>query len=169
MAAFPASPLGAENILRDVHDPVNQALRTTATATLVIPPTFDVDITHTEDSVRLGDGTNFISSTTVGSKTALDVNPLNVASNLSVHNLPLPSSSNVYTFSIPVGTKRISLKSRNTAKIKINFNTTITSSMFITVPAGTVFYQENLLTASIITLYAQSSINNDSLEILLGS
>ncbi|MDW8348101.1 MAG: hypothetical protein RML94_14155 [Bacteroidia bacterium] len=74
---YPASQLGLENILRDVHDPVNQTLRTTATATLVVPPAFDVDMSHLEDSVRLGDGNNFITSTTHGGKVAIDIMPIN--------------------------------------------------------------------------------------------
>lgn len=75
--SHPTSKLGAENILRDVHDPVAQALRTTATATLIVPPLFDVDITHMEDSVRLGDGTNYITSTISGGKVSLDIMPVN--------------------------------------------------------------------------------------------
>lgn len=167
---FSASPLNGDNILRDVHDVANQALRTTAVASIIIPPNITVAISHTEDSVRLGDGTSFISSTGLIGKTALDVAPLNsVINNLSVSILSMPSSSSIYTFTIPGGTKRINLKSRLTSKLKINFNTTITSTDYITIPAGGIFYLENLITSSNITLYAQSAANNDYLEILLGS
>ena len=37
----------------------------------------DVDLDHTEDSVRLGDGTNFLTSTTNGGDIGLDVNLIN--------------------------------------------------------------------------------------------
>lgn len=37
----------------------------------------DVILSHTNDSVRLGDGTNLFTSTTIGPKTALDVNVIN--------------------------------------------------------------------------------------------
>lgn len=164
--AFPKSNLGSENILRDVHDPALQALRTTTTATIIAPPNFDVDITHTEDSVRLGDGVNFITSTTVGTQTALDVNPLSTGTTLNVFNLSMPLNTVTYTFNIPIGTKRINLKSRLGGKLKINFNLPL-SSGFITVYPGSLFFQDNLLTDNSIILYAQSTLNGDTLEILL--
>lgn len=37
----------------------------------------DVDLDHSEDSVRLGDGTNLFTGTTVGSDVGLDVNVIN--------------------------------------------------------------------------------------------
>lgn len=73
--AFKTSDLSQENILRDIHDPVTQTIRTTATA--IIPPGLQVDISHIDDSVRLGDGTNFLTSTTITSKNGLDVNVIN--------------------------------------------------------------------------------------------
>lgn len=165
--SFPTSNLSGLNVLRDVHDVANQALRTTATATLVVPPSFDVDITHTEDSVRLGDGTGFITSTVYGSKRAVDVNNLNTPNSFSVNTLLMPSSSTVYTFTIPSGTKKINIKSRLTAKFKINFNNPITVTDYISIPAGSVFFQDNFLTLAPMTLFAQSNVNNDVLEILL--
>lgn len=71
--AYPTSDLGFENVLRDVHDPVTQSLRTTANATIVIPGGLEVKIEHQNDSVRLGDGVNFLTSTYDGGKVALDV------------------------------------------------------------------------------------------------
>lgn len=166
--SFPKSNLGSENILRDVHDPVAQALRTTATASIIIPPNLDVDISHTEDSVRLGDGTSFITSTALAGKVAIDVSPLNSGSLLTVYTLSLPLNTSIYTFNIPTNTKRINLKSRLGGKLKINFNSTITTN-YITVPSGNVFFQENILTQVINVLYVQSSLNGDTLEILLVS
>lgn len=37
----------------------------------------EVDLSHLDDSVRLGDGTNFLTSTTIGSDIGLDVNVIN--------------------------------------------------------------------------------------------
>lgn len=76
---FPTSNLSSENVLRDVHDQVTQSLRTTATATIVVPGGLDVAIDHTEDSIRLGNGTNFITSTSATGKVALDVNLINAS------------------------------------------------------------------------------------------
>lgn len=71
--AFPTSPLSFENVLRDVHDPATQTLRTTASATIIVPGGLAVAIDHADDSIRLGDGTTLFTSTTVGPKTGLDV------------------------------------------------------------------------------------------------
>lgn len=70
---FLASPLSQENILRDVHDPVTQTLRTASSATIIAPGSIAVDIDHTSDSIRLGDGTNLLTSTQNAGKTGLDV------------------------------------------------------------------------------------------------
>lgn len=54
--AFATSDLSQENILRDVHDPVAQTLRTTATA-VITGGTIEVIISDTTDSIKIGDGT----------------------------------------------------------------------------------------------------------------
>jgi len=71
---YDASYLSQENILRDVHDPVTQTLRTTANASIIVPGGLEVAIDQANDSIKLGDGTNLFTSTTVGPKTGLDVN-----------------------------------------------------------------------------------------------
>lgn len=76
--AFPTSQLSSENVLRDVHDPVTQTLRTTATATIISPPAIIVDIDQADDSIAIGDGTNLFTSTNNAGKISLDVNVSNV-------------------------------------------------------------------------------------------
>ena len=77
MGIIPASKLSLENVLRDVHDKDTQSLRTTAQATIVVPGGLEVAIDHTEDSIRLGNGVNFFTSTTESGKIGLDVNLIN--------------------------------------------------------------------------------------------
>jgi len=76
---FPTSNLSQENILRDVHDPVTQSLRTTSQATIVAPSQLEVNITHTEDSIKIGDGTNLakVTKAAVGTNAGLNVNTMN--------------------------------------------------------------------------------------------
>lgn len=163
---FDPSPLSGENILRDVHDVASQSLRTTAVASIIIPPNITVAVSHTEDSVRLGDGSAFITSTGAGTKNALDVFPVTAASNLNVSVLSMPLNTSIYTFVIPAQTKKFSFRSRLNGALKINFNTTITSSNYFSVPAGSYFYEDGLLLGLPITLYVQSTKNGDTLEIL---
>lgn len=58
----------------------------------------DVDLDHTEDSVRLGDGVDFFTSTTVGADIGLDVNLINAsiavtATDLDIRDLTAASDS----------------------------------------------------------------------------
>lgn len=49
----------------------------------------EVDLDHTEDSVRLGDGTDFYTSTTVGADIGLDVNLINASIDVTATDLDI--------------------------------------------------------------------------------
>lgn len=68
----------ANQVLRSVYDVNKNTLR----VSIIDGSTgggggFEVIISHTDDSIRLGDGTNFITSTTIGSDVGLDCNIIN--------------------------------------------------------------------------------------------
>ena len=63
-------------VLRSVFIPDQNALRVVGDGGGGGGP-IEVIIDHTEDSIRLGDGTNFLTSTTDSGKIALDVNVIN--------------------------------------------------------------------------------------------
>lgn len=69
---YPVTVLDSSQVIQHAYDETTQSLRTTATAT-IIGGDLTVDTSHTEDSMRLGDGTNFFTSTTFGGKVGLDV------------------------------------------------------------------------------------------------
>jgi hypothetical protein len=54
-----------------------------------------VDVVHTSDSVRLGDGTNFLTSTTVGADIGLDVNIINASMVVSATDLDIRDLTHV--------------------------------------------------------------------------
>lgn len=60
-------------VIQNCYDETENRLRVDATATVTFPPSIAVSIDHTTDSIRLGDGTSYLTSTTAGSKVALDV------------------------------------------------------------------------------------------------
>jgi hypothetical protein len=113
-----SSDLGLENILRDVHDPVTQTLRTNATAT-VSGGIVEVLISHLDDSIRIGDGTNLATVTSIGGKKGLDTNIIGTVS----------------TVTTPAGTFRNSYNESNS--IASGITTTIVS---YTVPSGKTAY-----------------------------
>lgn len=68
----------ANQVLRSVFDVDRNTLRVSVVdGSTGDGSGFEVIISHTDDSIRLGDGTNFITSTTVGPKVGLDVNVIN--------------------------------------------------------------------------------------------
>jgi hypothetical protein len=107
------SDLSLENVLRDVHDPVTQTLRTTGEATVVAPGGIEVQIDHTNDSISLGNGVDLLTTTTAGGKVALDVNVVT----------PLVDISNVYGESTSVPT--------NTPTAIVNFLVTGTDEHYL--------------------------------------
>lgn len=78
-----ATLLDGSQVLQHAFEEPIGAIRTTAIAT-VVGGDLSVDTDHTEDSIRLGDGTSFLSSTTVGPKIGLDVNIINAALEIAI-------------------------------------------------------------------------------------
>lgn len=68
--------LDQQQIIQRSFDSDNDRLRVDAEVSVVIG-TIDVNIQHTEDSIRLGDGTNYLTSSQVSGKNGLDVNIIN--------------------------------------------------------------------------------------------
>ena len=76
--------LDAFQVLRSVYELTNNTLRVSVIDGSTGSGTgFEVIISHINDSIRLGDGTNFITSTNLASKYGLDVHIINAS-------LPLP-------------------------------------------------------------------------------
>lgn len=67
------SQLDQQQILQRVMDEANDRLRVDAEVTATIG-VVDVNIDHINDSIRIGDGSNLVTTTTSGPKVGLDVN-----------------------------------------------------------------------------------------------
>ena len=158
---FPTSKLSQENVLRDVHDPVAQALRTTAQATIVVPGGLEVNIDSSEDSIAIGDQSsgNLLTINPDGSINVL----LPVATTPGINNLNLVNNANKYSFVFPVGTKKFTIKSRNTGVLQVSLDSS-PSSAYVTVGAGSYYQEENISTN--FTVFIKSSKNNDIAEIV---
>lgn len=84
MAAPPPSPLDGNQVLQHAFIDATGELRVAATIYAQIGQV-EVVIDHTEDSIRLGNGTSFLTSTTVSSDIGLDVYIIN--ENLDIRDL----------------------------------------------------------------------------------
>ena len=72
------SSLDANQVIRNVHDEDSNSLRVSVVNDSGDPDMgVEVVISHTDDSIRLGDGTSLVTSTTVGADVGLDVNLIN--------------------------------------------------------------------------------------------
>lgn len=76
MPLYPPSRLDQHQIMQHAFDEANQRLRTDATLS-VGGGSIDVVVSHINDSIRLGNGTDFLTSSTIGPKIGLDVNVIN--------------------------------------------------------------------------------------------
>lgn len=73
------NPLGMSlldpgQIIKRVYDETNDRIRVTTDATVNVDGEFEINLSHLDDSVRVGDGTSLITSTNVSGKQGLDVN-----------------------------------------------------------------------------------------------
>lgn len=73
----PYTQLDANQVLKQAFDESKDRLRVDTEATVTVAGQFEVAIDHTEDSVRLGDGVNLVTTTVYGPTVALDVNIAN--------------------------------------------------------------------------------------------
>src|ERR1700722_3826868 len=125
-----ASLLSADQVLQGAYDDSTGTLRTTATAT-VVGGDLTVETSHTHDSIRLGDGTNYIGSTEVGSQNGLDVYVIN-------SSLPITITPNS-AFQITNGNVNATLTTigaNNALDVNLVNNTPLTFSVF---PQGAIF------------------------------
>lgn len=67
----------ANQVLRSVFDVEGNFLRVSVIEAESGGGIFEVVISHTDDSIRLGDGTSLVTTTTIGPKVGLDVNVIN--------------------------------------------------------------------------------------------
>jgi len=128
----------------------------------------EVIITHTEDSIRLGNGTNFFTSTTIGSKLGLDVSVIKDSTNLVtlpvIANISVPTANIEQSYSLPSNTKRFKLQARGDSKIQLAYTNGQTNVQFITVFPGNDYNEINI--EGSLTLYFRTNKNNETIEIL---
>ena len=130
-------------------------------------PPFEVIIDHTNDSIRLGDGTTLFTGTTISGKTGLDVNVINsptvttpIVTNI---NVAVPNSQVSHAFNS--ATKRFLIRTRNNAKMNIAFISGQTGTNYISVKRGGIYTEDDIQNSGALTIYFQ--INTaDVVEIL---
>ena len=134
----------------------------------------EVIIDHTNDSIRLGDGTDLFTSTTIGSKIGLDVNIINDTLTFELEGVSSPTVTNVviagasteYNYTIPSNTKKFLMRARNKSKIQFSFQTGTTNTNFVSIPPGSNYTLDGMTLNTSLTIYFQSSKGGEVLEVL---
>lgn len=125
------------------------------------------------DNIAISDGVNQATITPVGPKNGLDVNvisPISVViggvESPTITNIVIPLANTELSFSIPVTTKKCSLKLRGTGKLQYSFTSGQSNTNFMTIyPGSEENFSEFDLTSG-LDIYFQSNKNNEVLEIL---
>lgn len=171
--APPPTNLDANQVLQHAFIETSGKLRVDASISPAGGAT-EVIISHTDDSIRLGDGTSLVTTTTIGGEVGLDVNLINttpipvdlhLSGAPSILNVSAPVAATEYSFSLPITTTKYMFKSRSKGTIQYAYTSGASGTTYISVPPGNFEGDERLKLTSAITIYFQSNKTSDVLEI----
>lgn len=89
----------------------------------------------------------------------------NAGATPTIFNLATPLANTEYSQAIPSGTTKLLIRARSTAQLQFAFSVGDSSTNFITIPRGTSYSSDNLLLSG-VTLYIQSSLAGNVIEVL---
>lgn len=176
MPAPPPSSFDGNQVLQHSFDEATGCIR--VCATLQPGGTSDIIITHEDDSIRIGDGVNLVTTTTIGSDVALDVNvvggaidavldPSGVGEAPNIANVAMAVAGSEYSFAIPADTRRLEFSTRNSqSKLQFSFSAGQSGTNYISVRPGNTRVIDTIETAAPQILYFQSNKAADTLEIM---
>lgn len=130
-------------------------------------PPFEVIIDHTNDSIRLGDGTTLFTGTTVGPKTGLDVNVINAGTTTTpaITNVIVNAANTQFSHPLGANTTRFLIRARNKGKMNIAFINGQTGTNYISLGRGSIYTENNIQNPGALTIYFQVN-QTDVVEIL---
>lgn len=158
--------LDANQVIRSVYDPVKNCLRVCIVDNSGGGPPggIEVAIHHTEDSVRLGNGSNFITSSTIGAKIGYDVYVINSSTGVvgDTDSILMASAGTEYQYTFPLGTKQFEFRSRKRGTTIFGYSA---GNRNWSVMPGETKKITNLATQVSTTIFISSNKANDTLEL----
>jgi hypothetical protein len=133
MPAPAPTQLDANQVLRGAYDEAEGRLRTDSKITANISGAQEVIISHTDDSIKIGDGTDFLAvnadgSINVTSVASLPSNETSYFQYGEISSIPSASETNILSYTVPVATTffflRASVSGTNLAIYKVKVNGT---------------------------------------------
>lgn len=83
----------------------------------------------------------------------------------TIYNLLMPLANTEYTQAISANAVKLTIRARKLANVKIGFAVGESSTKFVTIPAG-ASYEINSIRVSSLTLYVQSDVAANTLEVV---
>ena len=136
---YPRSHLDADQVLKHVYDDDNQRLRVDAEVTATIVGAQEVVITHTDDSIKIGDGTDFLTINSDGSinvyTTEVEAaNEEEILQYAEVSSVAASVETTILTYTVPSGyvnyLHRIEVAGTNIAEYKIKINAVVKAKRY---------------------------------------
>jgi len=87
------------------------------------------------------------------------------AANTKITNLSAPTADTEVSLALQTNLKAITIRARTISTVKFSFTSGESGTTFITIPPG-ASYSQNQLGLSSATLYVQTDIDSNTLEIL---
>lgn len=174
MAAPPPSRLDGNQVLQHSFEDATGRIRVDAEISLDAS-TLDIVIDHTNDSIRLGDGVNLVTTTTNSGKVGLDVNisgvtgslpiSINTAQNPTIINLDMPIGNSEYSFNLPADTKQFKFRARNRNKVQYSYAIGETDINYISVMPGFVEEIKNIELSGSTPIYFRATAS-ETIELI---
>jgi hypothetical protein len=124
----------------------------------------DVELDHTTDSVKIGDGENILAINPDGSiNTAIAGTA--VSTPVIVNTLALNANSE-YALELPANTRRFSIRIRETASLRLAFIANSTTTNYVSLSAGCSYNEEGLILAAPLNIYVSTPRANSTIELL---
>lgn len=169
---FRPSDLDANQVLQHAFDESTARLR--VDASIGLSDGINVDIDHAEDSIRLGDGINLVTTTVDGGTVGLDVNLISpvelirdgIGVDFDVANISMAIAGSEYSYGIVSGTKKITIKSREKGALQLARNAGQSGTNYISIPPGNSYTIDGIDSSVGVVLYFQSTKPADTLEIV---
>jgi len=87
------------------------------------------------------------------------------ASNPIILNIAMPLSGTEYSLTLPIGTKRFQIRVRSgAAPLQLSYTAGSSGTLFMDMPRGCNYTEENLALTSILPVYFQSSTASITVE-----
>jgi hypothetical protein len=121
----------------------------------------EVIIDHTNDSIRIGDGTDLVGTTSVCDEVGLNVYPLDVPNDREILPQTMVLADTEVAIAVPANTKMFSVKIRGAAsKYRIAYSAGETATNYIEYLRGSIYQSPTFHVGSLSTVYLRTDKPN---------